>query len=89
MAAKQLLTMQLTEVQLKDQCKPLCVSFQRRVSLYVGCVVAQTGFLSSTKKGSIFSVPDGPGGKVGVVGSGKKMTENPTFVKHDYSSIGQ
>ncbi|CAL8468979.1 g8520 [Coccomyxa elongata] len=49
----------------------------------------KTGFLSTTKKGSIFSVPDGPAGKVGVVGSGKGMTENPTFVKHDYSSIGQ
>ncbi|EIE26983.1 hypothetical protein COCSUDRAFT_64747 [Coccomyxa subellipsoidea C-169] len=49
----------------------------------------KTGFLSTTKKGSIFSVPDGPGGKVGVVGSGKGMTDNPTFVKHDYSAVGQ
>lgn len=52
-------------------------------------IAVQTGFLSTTKKGSIFSVPDGPGGKVGVVGSGKGMTDNPTFVKHDYSAVGQ
>ena len=32
------------------------------------------GFMTAHKKGSMFSVPDNDGGKVGVVGSGKGMT---------------
>ena len=38
---------------------------------------AQTGFVTGalSKKGSMFSVPDAPGAKVGVIGSGKGMTE--------------
>ena len=51
--------------------------------------VAQTGFLSAAKKGSIFSVPDGPAGKVGVVGSGKGMTDQPNRPRYDLSLGGQ
>jgi hypothetical protein len=38
---------------------------------------AQTGFVTGalSKKGSMFSVPDAPGAKVGVIGSGQGMTE--------------
>ncbi len=37
---------------------------------------AQTGFVTGAlKKGSMFSVPDAPGAKVGVIGSGQGMTE--------------
>ena len=49
---------------------------------------AQSGFMSTTKKSSIFSVPDGPGGKVGVVGSGKPMTQEPTRPRHDFAAGG-
>ena len=49
----------------------------------------QTGFLSAAKKGSIFSVPDGPAGKVGVVGSGKGMTDQPNRPRYDLSLGGQ
>lgn len=49
----------------------------------------QAGFLSKTNKGSIFSVPDGPGAKVGVVGSGKGMTPDPSRPRHDFAGIGQ
>ena len=55
-------------------------------SLIRSCV--QTGFMSTTKKSSIFSVPDGPGGKVGVVGSGKPMTQEPTRPRHDFAAGG-
>ena len=48
----------------------------------------QTGFMSTTKKGSIFSVPDGPGGKVGVVGSGKPMTQEPIRPRHEFGAGG-
>ena len=34
----------------------------------------KSGFMSSTKKESIFKVPDSIDGKVGVVGSGKGLT---------------
>lgn len=44
--------------------------------------------MSTTKKESIFSVPDGPGGKVGVVGSGKPMTQEPTRPRHDFAAGG-
>jgi hypothetical protein len=50
------------------------------------CFCLQTGFMSTTKKGSIFAVPDGPGGKVGVVGSGKPMTQEPTRPRHDFGA---
>ena len=49
---------------------------------------AQSGFMSTTKKSSIFSVPDGPGGKVGVVGSGKPMTQEPIRPRHDFAAGG-
>ncbi len=52
------------------------------------CVFMQTGFMSTTKKGSIFSVPDGPGGKVGVVGSGKPMTQEPIRPRHEFGAGG-
>ena len=48
----------------------------------------QSGFMSTTKKSSIFSVPDGPGGKVGVVGSGKPMTQEPIRPRHDFAAGG-
>ena len=37
----------------------------------------KAGFMTGTKKESIFSVPDNPNSKVGVVGSGRGMT-NPS-----------
>jgi survival-of-motor-neuron-related-splicing factor 30 len=37
------------------------------------------GFLTSTKRESIFKSPDSVTGKVGVVGSGKGVTPSPTF----------
>lgn len=42
-----------------------------------GVRAGQTGFVTGalSKKGSMFSVPDAPGAKVGVIGSGKGMTE--------------
>lgn len=49
----------------------------------------KTGFLSTAKKGSIFSVPEGTSGKVGVVGSGQGMTEQPTRPRYDLSLGGQ
>lgn len=36
---------------------------------------AKSGFMTGKKKGSMFSVPEGEGGKVGVVGSGRGMTD--------------
>ena len=47
---------------------------------------AQAGFLSAGKKESIFAVPDNPDSKVGVVGSGKGMTEYSSTGRHDFSS---
>lgn len=41
------------------------------------------GFIG-TKKTSMFSVPEGIGGKVGVTGSGREMTEAPTRGRHDF-----
>lgn len=46
----------------------------------------QPGFLSAGKKGSIFAVPDNPEAKVGVVGSGKGMTEYKNANRHDFNS---
>eukprot|EP00898_Chlorokybus_atmophyticus_P009289 jgi/Chlat1/990/Chrsp108S01415 len=40
----------------------------------------KAGFLTGTRKGSIFATPDNPEGKVGVTGSGKPMTD---FAKRD------
>lgn len=45
----------------------------------------QAGFLSAGKKGSIFAVPDGPDAKVGVIGSGKGMTEYKNANRHDFN----
>jgi len=44
---------------------------------------AQTGFVTGalSKKGSMFSVPDAPGAKVGVIGSGQGMTEVPRWCR--------
>ena len=36
----------------------------------------KAGVLSSAGKGSMFAVPDNPGAKVGVVGSGRGMTNS-------------
>ncbi len=46
----------------------------------------QAGFLSAGKKGSIFAVPDNPHAKVGVVGSGKGMTDYKTSNRHDFAA---
>ncbi|KAG2484619.1 hypothetical protein HYH03_016573 [Edaphochlamys debaryana] len=42
----------------------------------------KTGFLTGTKKGSMFSVPEG--GKVGVVGSGRGMTDYVKKARHEF-----
>ena len=46
----------------------------------------QAGFLSSGQKQSIFAVPDNPEGKVGVVGSGKGMTDYSNTGRHDFNA---
>ena len=48
----------------------------------------KTGFLSTTKKGSIFSVPEDPEAKVGVVGSGKGVTDYQKPRRHDFGASG-
>jgi len=49
-------------------------------------VVLQAGFLSTGKKGSIFSVPENPQAKVGVVGSGQGMTDYKMSNRHDFAA---
>ena len=44
---------------------------------------AKAGFMTGKKKGSMFSVPDG--GKVGVVGSGRPMTEAKKAARHEFA----
>ncbi|KAK9812726.1 hypothetical protein WJX72_002696 [[Myrmecia] bisecta] len=44
----------------------------------------KTGFLTGAKKGSMFSVPEGVDAKVGVVGSGKGLTEYKKPARHDF-----
>lgn len=44
----------------------------------------KTGFLTGRKKGSIFSISDDPEAKVGVVGSGKGMTDYKGPGRHDF-----
>mmetsp|Transcript_17087 Transcript_17087/g.51065 ORF Transcript_17087/g.51065 Transcript_17087/m.51065 type:complete len:306 (-) Transcript_17087:193-1110(-) len=44
------------------------------------------GFIG-LKKTSMFSVPEGIGGKVGVTGSGRAMTEAPNRGRHDFSNL--
>jgi survival-of-motor-neuron-related-splicing factor 30 len=46
----------------------------------------QAGFLSTGKKGSIFSVPENPQAKVGVVGSGQGMTDYKMSNRHDFAA---
>ncbi|KAI8462431.1 MAG: hypothetical protein J3K34DRAFT_527755 [Monoraphidium minutum] len=43
----------------------------------------KTGFMTGKKKGSMFSVPEG--GKVGVVGSGRGMTDYKKAGRHEFS----
>lgn len=45
----------------------------------------KAGFLSTGKKGSMFSVPDDPSAKVGVVGSGQGMTDYKKVARHDFN----
>lgn len=47
-------------------------------------VSVQAGFLSAGKKSSMFSVPENPESRVGVIGSGKGMTDYKTAERHDY-----
>ncbi len=49
----------------------------------------QTGFVTGalSKKGSMFSVPDAPGAKVGVIGSGKGMTDYKPRGRHDFAGV--
>lgn len=59
----------------------------RNIRVGVDCsVVLQAGFLSTGKKASIFSVPENPQAKVGVVGSGKGMTDYKTNNRHDFAA---
>ncbi|RMZ52956.1 hypothetical protein APUTEX25_001075, partial [Auxenochlorella protothecoides] len=44
------------------------------------------GFMTGHKKESIFKVPDGLGARVGVVGSGKPMTEFGHARRHDFAA---
>lgn len=44
---------------------------------------AKAGFMTGKKKQSMFSVPEG--GKVGVVGSGRGMTDYKKAGRHDFS----
>ncbi|GBF92995.1 hypothetical protein Rsub_05831 [Raphidocelis subcapitata] len=46
----------------------------------------KSGFITGKKKGSMFSVPEG--GKVGVIGSGKAMTDYKKAGRHDFSLDG-
>ena len=45
----------------------------------------QTGFLSAGKKGSMFSVPEGVDSKVGVINSGKGMTQQAGGTRHEFT----
>lgn len=45
----------------------------------------KSGFLTSAKRESIFKVPEGVKSKVGVVGSGKGMTDYQRQGKHEFS----
>ncbi|GMH40184.1 hypothetical protein BSKO_08088 [Bryopsis sp. KO-2023] len=45
----------------------------------------QAGFFTGRKKQSIFKVPEEVGGKVGVVGSGKGMTDYQQRSRHDFA----
>ncbi|PNW87044.1 hypothetical protein CHLRE_02g106550v5 [Chlamydomonas reinhardtii] len=50
----------------------------------------KTGFLTgSIKKGSIFSVPEGVNAKVGVVGSGRGMTEYGKKSRHEFEEADE
>lgn len=49
-------------------------------------VPVQTGFLSGRQKESMFAVPEGLDGKVGVIGSGKGMTEAANPGRHDFDA---
>jgi survival-of-motor-neuron-related-splicing factor 30 len=51
--------------------------------------VCVCGLLAGTKKESIFKVPDGTAGKVGVVGSGKGVTEYQKRGKHQFQEDDQ
>ncbi|KAK9812102.1 hypothetical protein WJX73_006622 [Symbiochloris irregularis] len=48
----------------------------------------KTGFLSGRQKESMFSVPEGLDSKVGVIGSGKGMTESINTGRHDFEAGG-
>jgi len=46
------------------------------------------GFLKGKKRKSIFASPDDLNGRVGVTGSGGKMTEYKDLTRHKFSKIG-
>lgn len=46
----------------------------------------KTGFLSGRQKNSMFAVPEGPESKVGVIGSGKPMTEGSNTGRHEFAN---
>lgn len=45
--------------------------------------------MSGTKKSSIFAVPDDPNGKVGVVGSGRGITDFHQRGRHDFGAADE
>jgi survival-of-motor-neuron-related-splicing factor 30 len=47
----------------------------------------KAGFLTGTKKESIFRVPEGYKGKVGVVGSGQGMTDYQKRKRHEFDTL--
>jgi len=49
---------------------------------------SKTGFLTGKSKDSIFKVGDAPDARVGVVGSGSKMTDFTDRVKFTYNNLG-
>lgn len=45
--------------------------------------------MSGTKKSSIFAVPDDPNGKVGVIGSGRGITDFHQRGRHDFGAADE
>ena len=71
--------------------KPAClvlVHWLNHVALLKGCKlihvlwVLPVGFFTGRKKESMFAVPEG--GKVGVIGSGKGLTEYTKQTRHEF-----
>ena len=49
-------------------------------------VFSDDGCIAGTKKGSMFSVPEGVNAKVGVIGSGKTPTDYKAKSRHDFAA---